>query len=188
MLRLQDEPTTSMITANSTTAPSAEAFSKYRRVSNYSSGDKKERQGVWKYIDLIPLWDDKNIISLSEGMDKLRGMQERSPKILGLKSLFVKFEGLNPTGSFKDRGMTVGVSKAVEQGYKSTMCASTGNTSASLAAYSSRAGIRCIVLIPKGKIAMGKIAQAIAYGAEIYQVEGNFDDALKVARRDMRER
>lgn len=150
------------------------------KISNYSSGTKQKRQGVWRYIDLIPLWDERNIISLSEGWTSL--VECRSvAKILGLKSLSVKFEGLNPTGSFKDRGMTVGVSKAVEQGYKSTMCASTGNTSASLGAYSSRAGVRCIVLIPKGKIALGKIAQAIAYGAEIFQVEGNFDDALKVA-------
>jgi threonine synthase len=151
-----------------------------RRVSNYSSRTGKKRNGVWRYIDLIPVWDERNIVSLSEGWTNLVECRNVA-KILGLKSLYVKFEGLNPTGSFKDRGMTVGVSKAVEQGYKSTMCASTGNTSASLAAYSSRAGIRCIVLIPKGKIALGKIAQAIAYGAEIYQVEGNFDDALKVA-------
>jgi threonine synthase len=150
------------------------------KVSNYSSGVKQKRHGVWRYIDLIPLWDEKNIISLSEGWTNLVECRNVA-KIFGFKSLFVKFEGLNPTGSFKDRGMTVGVSKAIEQGYKSTMCASTGNTSASLGAYSSRAGIRCIVLIPKGKIALGKIAQAIAYGAEIYQVEGNFDDSLRVA-------
>jgi threonine synthase len=150
------------------------------KTSSYSSGVKQGRQGVWKYIDLIPLWDEKNIVSLSEGWTSLVECRNLA-QILGLKDLYVKFEGLNPTGSFKDRGMTVGVSKAIEQGYKSTMCASTGNTSASLSAYSSRAGIRCIVLVPKGKIALGKIAQAIAYGAEIYQVEGNFDDSLKVA-------
>lgn len=150
------------------------------KVSNYSSGVEQKRHGVWRYIDLIPLWDDKNVVSLSEGWTNLVECRNVA-KILGLKSLYVKFEGLNPTGSFKDRGMTVGVSKAIEQGYKSTMCASTGNTSASLSAYSSRAGIRCIVLIPKGKIALGKVAQAIAYGAEIFQVEGNFDDSLKVA-------
>jgi len=150
-------------------------------ISKYSSKAKQLRQGLWKYIDHIPLWDDKNIISIPEGWTSFVECRNAA-KILGLKSFFVKFEGLNPTGSFKDRGMTVGVSKAIEQGYKSTMCASTGNTSASLAAYSSRAGIKCIVLVPKGKIAMGKIAQAIAYGAEIYQVEGNFDDSLRVAR------
>ena len=165
---------------SSTIVQNAVAFLRYHRVSNYSSGTGKKRHGVWRYIDLIPVWDEKNIVSLSEGWTNLVECRNVA-RILGLKSLYVKFEGLNPTGSFKDRGMTVGVSKAVEQGYKSTMCASTGNTSASLAAYSSRAGIRCIVLIPKGKIALGKIAQAIAYGAEIFQVEGNFDDALKIA-------
>jgi len=152
-----------------------------RIISKYSSKAKQLRQGLWKYIDSIPLWDDKNIVSIPEGWTSFVECRNAA-KILGLKSFFVKFEGLNPTGSFKDRGMTVGVSKAIEQRYKSTMCASTGNTSASLAAYSSRAGIKCIVLVPKGKIAMGKIAQAIAYGAEIYQVEGNFDDSLRVAR------
>lgn len=130
---------------------------------------------------MIPLWEEKNIVSLSEGWTNLVECRKLAD-VLGLKSLYVKFEGLNPTGSFKDRGMTVGVSKAVEQGYRSTMCASTGNTSASLSAYSSRAGMKCIVLVPKNKIALGKIAQAIAYGAEIYQVEGNFDDSLKIAR------
>ena len=151
-----------------------------KRISNYQSDTKQKRHGVWKYIDLIPLWDDKNIVSLSEGWTNLVECRNVAG-IIGLRSLYVKFEGLNPTGSFKDRGMTVGVSKAVEQNYKSTMCASNGNTSASLGAYSSRAKIRCIVLIPKGKIALGKVAQAIAYGAEIYQVDGNFDDALKIA-------
>ncbi len=152
-----------------------------RRIANGVNLQKPSaRRGVWKYLDLIPLWDERNIVSLGEGgtnMVECKNLEN----IFGMKSLFVKFEGLNPTGSFKDRGMTVGVSKAVELGYKSAMCASTGNTSASLAAYSARAGIRCVVLIPKGKIAMGKIAQAIAYGAEIFQVDGNFDDCLRVA-------
>ncbi len=136
--------------------------------------------GVWKYFDLIPLWDEGNIVSLNEGGTNLIECKNIASRF-GVRSLYVKFEGLNPTGSFKDRGMTVGVSKAVELGYKSVMCASTGNTSASLAAYSARAHLRCIVLVPKGKIAMGKIAQAIAYGAEIFQVEGNFDDSLRMA-------
>ncbi|MGI0092437.1 MAG: threonine synthase [Nitrososphaerales archaeon] len=153
-----------------------------KRLSNYfsHSNGSRRRKGIWKYVDLIPLWDEKNIVSLDEGGTNLVECPNLA-RVLGVRSLHVKFEGLNPTGSFKDRGMTVGVSKAVELGYKSAMCASTGNTSASLAAYSARAGIRCIVLIPKGKIAMGKIAQAIAYGAEIYQVDGNFDDSLRVA-------
>jgi threonine synthase len=138
------------------------------------------RTGVWKYYDLIPLWSDKNIVTLSEGGTALYDCRNLA-RIFGLSSLYVKFEGLNPTGSFKDRGMTVGVSKALELNFKTAMCASTGNTSASLAAYSAKAGMRCIVLVPKGKIAMGKMAQAIAYGAEIFQVEGNFDDSLRVA-------
>jgi len=136
--------------------------------------------GIWRYFDRIPLWRRENIVSLSEGGTALVECRNLGRE-LGFKSLFVKFEGLNPTGSFKDRGMTVGISKAKELGYKIAMCASTGNTSASLAAYAARAGIRCIVLVPKGKIAMGKMAQAIAYGAEIYQVDGNFDDSLRVA-------
>lgn len=152
-----------------------------RRVSNgVNLKNAAKHRGVWKYLDLIPLWDERNIVSLSEGDTNLVECKNLE-KLFGIRSLHVKFEGLNPTGSFKDRGMTVGVSKAVELGYKSAMCASTGNTSASLAAYSARAGIKCIVLVPKGKIAMGKIAQAIAYGAEIFQVDGNFDDSLRVA-------
>ncbi len=142
--------------------------------------DAGSRLGVWKYLDLIPLWNEKNIISLSEGGTNLVECKNLA-NLLGLKSLYVKFEGQNPTGSFKDRGMTVGISKAVELGFNTVMCASTGNTSASLAAYSARANLHCIVLVPKGKIAMGKIAQAIAYGAEIIQVDGNFDDSLRVA-------
>ena len=149
---------------------------------NLSSKNKEEEMGagVWRYLEMLPIWDKRKIVSLSEGNTILVECKNLGEH-LGLLSLFVKFEGLNPTGSFKDRGMTVGVSKALELGYKSTMCASTGNTSASLAAYAARAGISCIVLVPKGKIAMGKIAQAIVYGAKIYQVEGNFDDSLKLA-------
>ena len=96
-----------------------------------------------------------------------------------MNTLSIKFEGENPTGSFKDRGMTVSISKAIEVHAKMVACASTGNTSASLAAYAARAGLRCIVLVPAGKIAQGKLAQAIAHGAMILEIEGNFDDALK---------
>ncbi|RLG97794.1 threonine synthase, partial [Candidatus Bathyarchaeota archaeon] len=98
---------------------------------------------------------------------------------IGLKRVYVKNEGENPTGSFKDRGMTVGVTKALELNMKTVICASTGNTSASLAAYAAKAGLRCIVLVPSGKIAYGKLVQALAYGAEIVQVRGNFDQALR---------
>jgi threonine synthase len=101
-------------------------------------------------------------------------------KILGIRQLYVKNEGENPTGSFKDRGMTVGVTKAVELGIKSVICASTGNTSASLAAYAARAGLECTVLIPAGKIAYGKLSQAMIYGAKVIQVQGNFDESLDI--------
>ena len=99
---------------------------------------------------------------------------------LGIKNLYVKNEGANPTGSFKDRGMTVGVSKALEFNVKTVICASTGNTSASLAAYAARAGLNCVVLIPHGKIALGKLSQAMMYGAKVVAVKGNFDAALKI--------
>jgi threonine synthase len=96
--------------------------------------------------------------------------------------IWLKYEGLNPTGSFKDRGMTMAITKAVEDGFRGVMCASTGNTSASAAAYAARAGIRCVVLIPEGKIAMGKLAQALIHSAQVLQIEGNFDEALHIVK------
>lgn len=101
---------------------------------------------------------------------------------LGIKEIYVKYEGDNPTGSFKDRGMTVGVTKAVEVGAETTICASTGNTSSSLAAYSARAGLRCAVLVPSKKIALGKLSQALIHGANVLAVRGNFDDCLKMVK------
>lgn len=143
--------------------------------------------GVWRYRELLPIEADANIISLGEGGTGLHDCPRLS-SILGLKRLHVKNEGENPTGSFKDRGMTVGVTKALQLGADSVMCASTGNTSASLAAYSARAGLRCYVMIPAGKIAAGKLAQAIVHGAQIIEIDGNFDDAMRLvvdaARRD----
>src|SRR6202042_1763936 len=97
--------------------------------------------------------------------------------------VYLKVEGANPTGSFKDRGMTGAISKAVEEGAKAVVCGSTGNTSASAAAYAARAGLTCAVLVPNGKIAQGKLAQAVVYGARILQVDGNFDDCLELARK-----
>ena len=97
--------------------------------------------------------------------------------------MFLKFEGVNPTSSFKDRGMTMAVSRAVEAGSKSVICASTGNTSASAAAYAARAGIKAFVLIPQGKIALGKLAQAMMHGATVLQIVGNFEDALNLVRK-----
>ena len=128
-----------------------------------------------QYLDLPA--HTKNI-SLLEGNTPLIPMPRLSRE-LGCE-LFIKFEGLNPTGSFKDRGMTAAISEAVGRGAKTVICASTGNTAASAAAYASRAGLRSIVLIPEGKVAAGKLAGAIAYGAEVIQIQGSFDDALSL--------
>ena len=134
---------------------------------------------VWRYRHFMPISDDAKIVSLNEGGTGFHSC-ENLAKRLGLRQLHVKNEGENPTGSFKDRGMTVGVTKAVELGVQSVICASTGNTSASLAAYSAKAGLQCAVLIPSGKIAYGKLSQAMIYGAKVIQVRGNFDQALDV--------
>jgi threonine synthase len=135
---------------------------------------------VWKYKEFLPVFDETKIVTLREGGTPLYRC-DRLGKELGIKNLYVKNEGANPTGSFKDRGMTVGVSKALELGVKAVVCASTGNTSASLAAYAAKAGLPCIVLIPAGKIALGKLAQAMMYGAVAVGVRGNFDVALQMA-------
>lgn len=132
---------------------------------------------VWRYKEFMPIDDISKIVSLNEGGTGLHSCHKLG-KQLGLLQLCVKNEGENPTGSFKDRGMTVGVSKAAELGAKNVICASTGNTSASLAAYAAKAGMRCTVLIPSGKIAYGKLAQAMIYGARVLQVRGNFDQSL----------
>ena len=132
---------------------------------------------VWRYRQFMPVSDTTKIVSLNEGGTGFH-LCERLAKHLGLRELYVKNEGENPTGSFKDRGMTVGVTKAVELGVKSVICASTGNTSASLAAYAAKVGLQCAVLIPSGKIAYGKLSQAMIYGAKVIQVRGNFDESL----------
>jgi len=132
---------------------------------------------VWRYKDLMPIEDFSKIVSLNEGGTGLHSCHKLG-KQLGLLQLYVKNEGENPTGSFKDRGMTVGVSKANELGAKNVICASTGNTSASLAAYAAKASMQCTVLIPSGKIAYGKLSQAMIYGAKVLQVRGNFDQSL----------
>ncbi|MCW4002211.1 MAG: threonine synthase [Candidatus Bathyarchaeota archaeon] len=133
---------------------------------------------VWRYKDFMPIRDPSKVISLNEGGTGLHSCN-RLINLLGVEHLYVKNEGENPTGSFKDRGMTVGVTNAVELGMKTVVCASTGNTSASLAAYAAKAGLQCIVFIPSGKIAYGKLAQAMVYGAKVVQIRGNFDHALK---------
>ena len=133
-----------------------------------------------EYRDRLDVTDATPIITLGEGGTPLIPAPALEART-GAK-VWVKFEGMNPTGSFKDRGMTMAVSKAVEHGAKAVICASTGNTSASAAAYATHAGITAAVLVPEGKIAMGKLAQAIAHGAELLQVQGNFDDCLEIAR------
>ncbi|UCE17027.1 MAG: threonine synthase [Candidatus Bathyarchaeota archaeon] len=134
---------------------------------------------VWRYTPLMPIHDPSKTITLNEGGTGLHQCK-RLGKLLKIKHLYVKNEGENPTGSFKDRGMTVGVTKAIELNMKIVICASTGNTAASLAAYAAKAALQCIVLIPSGKIAYGKLAQAMIYGAKVVQVKGNFDQALKI--------
>ena len=133
---------------------------------------------VWRYRDFLPIHEATQTVTLGEGGTGLHRSEHLGAE-LGLKNLYVKNEGENPTGSFKDRGMTVGVTKALELGARHVICASTGNTSASLAAYAARAGIKCTVLIPSGKIAYGKLSQAMIHGAKVLQVKGNFDQALE---------
>ncbi len=137
---------------------------------------------IERYKDRLPVNDDARIISIGEGNTPLIQL-ENIPKLIGKEvEIYVKFEGLNPTGSFKDRGMTMAVTKAVEDGSQAIICASTGNTSASAAAYAVRAGIKAFVLIPDGKIALGKLAQTLMYGAEIIQINGNFDAGMSLVK------
>ena len=135
---------------------------------------------IEEYRDRLPVTDRTPVISLQEGGTPLLHSQALSDET-GCRVL-LKYEGTNPTGSFKDRGMTLAVSRAVEAGARAVVCASTGNTSASAAAYAARAGLTCAVLAPRGGLAMGKLAQTLAHGARVLQVEGTFDDALRVTR------
>jgi len=135
-----------------------------------------------KYRDRLPVSDDTRVISLGEGNTPLIRLNN-IPRTLGKHvDIYVKYEGLNPTGSFKDRGMTMAVTKAVEEGSRAIICASTGNTSAAAAAYAARAGITCFVLIPEGKIALGKLAQAMIHGAVVIQIQGNFDVGMQLVK------
>ncbi len=134
-----------------------------------------------EYRDRLPVTDATPIISLREGGTPLVRAGVLS-ELVGCE-VWLKYDGANPTGSFKDRGMTMAISKAAESGAKAVICASTGNTSASAAAYAAKAGMTCAVLVPQGKIAMGKLAQAIVHGATLLQVDGNFDDCLELARK-----
>ncbi|KON86474.1 threonine synthase [Sporosarcina globispora] len=133
------------------------------------------------YKDFLPVNENTPMLTLNEGNTPLIRLDKLS-RDWGI-DLYVKTEGANPTGSFKDRGMVMAVAKAKEEGSDAIICASTGNTSAAAAAYAARAGMRCVVVIPEGKIAMGKLAQAVMYGAEVVSIEGNFDQALAMVRK-----
>jgi len=142
----------------------------------------KMKTGVLvKYKDFLPVTSKTPLFSLGEGDTPLVRCGQLEKKT-GCGELYLKLEGCNPTGSFKDRGMVVAVAKALEAGSKAIICASTGNTSASAAAYAAYCGLTAIIIIPKGKIALGKLAQAIVYGAKIVSIDGNFDQALKIVR------
>src|SRR5947208_7077404 len=133
------------------------------------------------YRNRLPVTPVTPVVTLHEGTTPLVPAPALSSRIRC--DVYLKVEGANPTGSFKDRGMTVAVSRAVEQGNKAIICASTGNTSASAAAYAARAGLVCAVLVPQGKIALGKLAQALVHGAKLLQVDRHFDDCLELARK-----
>lgn len=137
---------------------------------------------IERYRKYLPVTDKTRVISLEEGSTPLIKADAIAKKIGPGYNVWLKYEGLNPTGSFKDRGMTMAITKAVEEGSKAVACASTGNTSASAAAYCARAGISCIVIIPEGKIALGKLAQALIHGAKVIEVKGNFDVALDIVK------
>jgi threonine synthase len=137
---------------------------------------------VAEYKALLPVSEKTPIVSLHEGNTPLIRARNLAKFLRCDFDIYLKFEGLNPTGSFKDRGMTLAISKALEAGARAVVCASTGNTSASAAAYAARAGMKAIVLIPDGKIALGKLAQALIHGAEVLQISGNFDEALEIVR------
>jgi threonine synthase len=136
---------------------------------------------IEEYRSLLPVTRDTPVVTLLEGGTPLLEAPRLSARV-GARVL-LKLEGQNPTGSFKDRGMTLAITKALEEGAKAVVCASTGNTSASAAAYAARAGMTCAVLIPEGHIALGKLAQALVHGAKVLQVRGNFDEALTIVRR-----
>ncbi len=140
-------------------------------------------QGIIEhYRDYLPVSKDTPVVTLQEGNTPLLYSCYLSERLGAGSEVYIKFEGANPSGSFKDRGMTLAVSKALEEGSKAVICASTGNTSASAAAYSAKSGLKCVVLIPKGAIAKGKLTQALSHGAEVISVDGNFDDCLKIVR------
>ena len=145
------------------------------------SPDHARPRLVERYREFLPVGPSTPVVSLGEGATPLVHAR-RLGEAIGLRNLYLKVEGQNPTGSFKDRGMVLAVAKALEAGARSVICASTGNTSASAAAYAAAAGLDCVVVLPAGKIAVGKLLQALVFGARVISVRGNFDDALRVVR------
>ena len=151
------------------------------------SSETLDHSGVWRFRELLPILDNfGNAVTLREGNTPLYSLP-RAARALGIDQLFAKHQGMNPTGSFKDTGMTAALSVARERGYKWVACASTGNTSAAMAAYAARAGMRSLVLIPEGKIAWGKLAQAMDYGAVTRQLKTDFDGCVRVLTEIIRE-
>lgn len=146
-----------------------------------TSFEPRDRSGVWRYRELLPFDDDAPVVSLSEGNTPLYDAP-RAAEYCGLEKLALKHQGANPTGSFKDTGMTTAVTQAVRLGVRTVMCASTGNTAASLAAYAARARLQCAILVPSGQVSQGKLAQSLDYGAAVLELDGNFDDAMRVIR------
>jgi len=154
-------------------------------MTNTSTSSERRVGRQWRgvlreYADRLDVTERTPIVTLGEGGTPLIEAKALSERVGA--DVHVKFEGMNPTGSFKDRGMTMAISKALEKGAEAVICASTGNTSASAAAYAAHAGIQAVVLVPEGKIAMGKLSQAIAHNGQLLQVQGNFDDCLDIAR------
>ena len=163
----------SRVASGTTSAPG-------KQLADHTDTGRQWRGLIDEYRERLPVSEDTPVITLREGCTPLIHSDELSART-GC-DVWLKYDGANPTGSFKDRGMTLAISKAVEDGAKAVICASTGNTSASAAAYAAKAGLTCGVLIPKGKIAYGKLAQALIHGATVIQIEGNFDQALDMCR------
>lgn len=158
-------------------AETLRALWRERRLSN----DARDRSGVWRFREFLPFAGDVDVVSLGEGNTPLYDAP-RSADYCGLTSLKLKHQGINPTGSFKDTGMTVAVTQARELSMRLVACASTGNTAASLAAYAARAGMHCAILVPDGQVSEAKLAQALDYGAKVLEIEGNFDTCMRVVQ------
>src|SRR4026207_1712163 len=146
-----------------------------------TSNDPRDRSGVWRFREFLPFADDTEVVSLGEGNTPLYEAT-RSARYAGLSRLKLKHQGCNPTGSFKDTGMTTAVTQALILGARTVVCASTGNTAARPAAYAPRAHLQCAILVPRGQISHNKLAQSLDYGAAVLELDGNFDDAMRVIR------